>query len=110
MALSTFKTYVANEVLTASDLNSSFSRIHDNALTLISPLTGNLDAGGFGVLNLTHTRYDDQGTAPTTGANEGALYVRDTGGSVLVFRTESDGLTHQLTDSWETVIWGQFFS
>lgn len=42
-ALTVFKTFSAGEVLTASDLNSSITNIHDNALTLISPLTGNLD-------------------------------------------------------------------
>ena len=47
MALAVFKTYSAGEVLTASDLNSSFTTIHNNALSLISPLTGNLAAGGF---------------------------------------------------------------
>ena len=46
MALSVFKTYSSGEVLSASDLNSSLSTIHNNALSLISPLTGTLDANG----------------------------------------------------------------
>ena len=39
MAVAVFKTYVAGEVLTASDLNSSFTTIHNNGLALWSPAT-----------------------------------------------------------------------
>lgn len=46
MAITPFKTFAAGESLTASDLNSSFSAIINNALQLISPLTGNLDVDG----------------------------------------------------------------
>jgi hypothetical protein len=46
MSLSAYKTWSANEVLSAADLNNSFLRILNNALTLISPLTGNLDFNG----------------------------------------------------------------
>jgi len=46
MALSPYKTFVAGEILTASDLNASFAQITSNALQLISPLTGTLDADG----------------------------------------------------------------
>lgn len=46
MAISPFKTFLAGEVLFASDLNSSFSHLTDNALSMISPLTGNLDLDG----------------------------------------------------------------
>lgn len=46
IAITYFKLYVAGEVLTASDLNSSLSYITTNALTMISPLTGNLDVDG----------------------------------------------------------------
>lgn len=45
MALSRLKTWVS-EILTASDLNGEFNNILNNALSLISPLTGNLDFGG----------------------------------------------------------------
>lgn len=47
MALSRVKTWVSGEVLLASDLNSEFNNILNNALTLISPLTTSLNAGGF---------------------------------------------------------------
>lgn len=46
MALSPYKTFVAGEILTAADLNASFSQITSNALQLISPLTGTLDVDG----------------------------------------------------------------
>lgn len=45
MALSRVKTWIA-EILYASDLNAEFNNLLNNALSLISPLTGNLDAGG----------------------------------------------------------------
>jgi len=46
MALSRIKTWSAAEVLTASELNAEFNNILTNSLTLISPLTGNLDLDG----------------------------------------------------------------
>jgi len=46
MALSPYKIYVAGEILLASDLNASFAQITNNALQLISPLTGTLDVDG----------------------------------------------------------------
>ena len=51
MALSRLKTWIAGEVLAASDLNSEFNNILTNALTLISPLTGSLNAGGYKITN-----------------------------------------------------------
>ena len=43
MAQSRVKTWSSAEVLTASDLNAEFNNILNNALSLISPLTGTLD-------------------------------------------------------------------
>lgn len=45
MAVSRVKTW-ASEVLSASDLNAEFDNLINNALSLISPLTGNLACGG----------------------------------------------------------------
>lgn len=59
MALAVFKTYVAGEVLFASDLNSSLTTIHDNALALISPLTASLDAGGFDITAIDELALSD---------------------------------------------------
>lgn len=47
MALAALKIWASNEILTASDLNAEFANIRNNALSLISPLTANLDFGGF---------------------------------------------------------------
>jgi hypothetical protein len=52
MALSRVTTWSAGNVLTASALNGEFNNILNNALSLISPLTGNLSAGGFIITNL----------------------------------------------------------
>lgn len=46
MALSRVKTWIAGEVLTASDLNAEFNNILNNADDLISPLPGTLDLNG----------------------------------------------------------------
>ena len=46
MALSRVKTWIADEVLTASNLNAEFNNILNNALSLISPLTGAVDFDG----------------------------------------------------------------
>lgn len=47
MALSPYKTWSDGEVLTHTDLNASFSHICDNAASLFSPMTGNLDMDGY---------------------------------------------------------------
>ena len=46
MALSRVTTWTAGQVLTAAALNAEFDNILNNALTLISPLTATLAAGG----------------------------------------------------------------
>ncbi len=46
MAVTQFKTYIAGEVLTASDLNSSLNRITDNGEDLAWPATKAKDLNG----------------------------------------------------------------
>ena len=46
MAIGRVKTWIAGEVLTAADLNAEFNNILNNALSLISPITGTLDLNG----------------------------------------------------------------
>lgn len=46
MALSRVKTWIAGEILSAADLNAEFNNPLNNALSLISPLTGALDFNG----------------------------------------------------------------
>jgi hypothetical protein len=43
MALGALKVWIPGEVLYSADQNAEFANIRNNALTLISPLTGNLD-------------------------------------------------------------------
>ena len=50
MALARVKTWIAADVLTASDLNAEFSNIIDNSASLISPLTAALDANGLEII------------------------------------------------------------
>ena len=52
MAISRITTWISGQVLTASALNGDFNNIIDNALSLISPLTANLAAGGFSITGL----------------------------------------------------------
>lgn len=52
MAISRITTWSAGQVLTASAVNAEYNNILDNALALISPLTGNLAAGGNNITGL----------------------------------------------------------
>jgi hypothetical protein len=52
MAITVYKTFVPGEVLTASDLNASFTQIINNAADLVSPFTKNIAAGGFKITGL----------------------------------------------------------
>src|SRR3990167_991259 len=51
MAISRVKVWIAEKLLSA-DLNAEFNNIINNATSLISPLTGNLDFGGFNAVGL----------------------------------------------------------
>lgn len=51
MALSRVKVWSAGEILYALDLNSEFNNILNNGLSLVSPLTTSLNAGGFKITN-----------------------------------------------------------
>lgn len=91
------KTWAA-EILFFADLNGNFEYFRDNALTVISPLTANLDCGGFGLLNIGFARYDEQGSSPTTGANEGAFWTAVSGTVTEGWmRGESDGTVTRFT-------------
>lgn len=83
MAISPFKTWSAGEVLTAADLNSSFTQITGNALSLISPLTGTLDADGNKIILDA-----DQDTSITADTDDQIDF--EIGGSDLVSFTASN--------------------
>lgn len=59
MALARIKTWIAGEVLTAADLNAEVDNPLNNALSLISPLTGSLAAGGFDITGLDELAFND---------------------------------------------------
>ena len=65
MALAATKTFVAAEVLFAADLNALNTNILNNALALISPLTGNLDVDGFDLLDAGEVEFRDESADPT---------------------------------------------
>lgn len=53
------------EVLFFADLNAEFDNIINNALSLISPLTGNLAAGGNDITGLDELAFDDAAAIPS---------------------------------------------
>ena len=64
MALSRVTTWNSGDVLTAAALNGEFNNVLNNALTLISPLTGNLDVNLKQLLNVA---LEPRASAPTAG-------------------------------------------
>src|SRR3990167_4419056 len=74
MARARIKNWAANEVLTDTDLDAEFDNILDNALSLISPLTGNLNCNN---RQLTNLLLETQAAAQTA-ANEGRVYYQTT--------------------------------
>jgi hypothetical protein len=59
MAISRVHTWSNGEVLTHTDLNAEFDNILNNALSLISPLTGELAAGGNDVTGLDELAFNN---------------------------------------------------
>jgi hypothetical protein len=97
MAISREKVWIDGEELTAADLNGEFDNIRNNATSLISPLTGNLDIDGkaltmdaAGVTTLVSS--SSVGLAFTAGAKEGTPSL--TTPSLLAM-----GVTHGFRDT-----------
>ena len=80
MSISRVKSWISGEVLTASDLNNEFNNLLNNALSLVSPLTGDLDFNGNKATNL---RLEVQ-TATQSAAAEGVIYWQSTEDSIHV--------------------------
>ena len=74
MAISRVKTWIAGDVLTASDLNAEFNNLLNNALALISPLTADLNFNGNKATNL---RFETQSATQSVAA-EGVVYWQTT--------------------------------
>lgn len=68
MSIGVFKTFAAGEVLTASDLNSSFTQIVNNGTDVAFPLTKDVSAAGFKMTTLA------LGTLTTDAASLQNLY------------------------------------
>jgi hypothetical protein len=66
MALAALKTWI-HEILTHQDINAEFAHIRDNALPLISPLTGDLSAGTNDITDLASVTFSESGTPLTIG-------------------------------------------
>jgi len=81
MALSRIKTWAAGEILTAADLNAEYNNILNNALSLFSPLTGNLDADGNEII------LDDDGDSSITADSDDRIDLRLGGTDIFRFRT-----------------------
>ena len=75
MALARVTTWSAAQVLTASALNGEFNNILNNALSLISPLTGNLDFNGNSLLNLAVGSVTAPGWSFNGDSNTGDFWV-----------------------------------
>lgn len=100
MALAAVKTFVAAEVLFASDLNSSITNVLNNPIALISPLTANLDFSSFQGLAF---RMENLSATPTAAAaRAGRLYWQttldvvglDDGGTIRTIWEGAQGVYH----------------
>jgi len=78
MAISRVKVWIAGEVLSASDLNGEFNNVLNNALSLVSPLTGNLDFNNNKALNF---RFEVQ-SATQTATQQGRVYYQSSEGTI----------------------------
>lgn len=72
MALSRVTTWISGDVLTAAALNGEFNNLLNNALSLISPLTGTLD---FNNNQATNFRFENR-TADLATGQAGRAWVR----------------------------------
>ena len=97
MALARSTTWTAGQVLTATALNAEFDNILNSALSLISPLTGALAAGGFDITGIDELGFNNaaanataNGQARRNGAN--LTYHDGTAARNIVFDTATQTL------------------
>lgn len=77
MALSRVKTFVSGEVLYAADINAEWDNILNNPISLISPMTGSLNAGGYDI-----TAIDEVGLSDATANASAAGRMRRNGAAL----------------------------
>ena len=95
MALSRVKTWVS-EVLSASDLNAEFNNILNNALSLISPLTGDLDANAKNISGLGYVNLSEIAAPANPAADTLRLYAVDNAARTRLAYRDSGGLVNLL--------------
>ena len=66
MALSQLYTAITGDVITASRWNNEFGNIYSNALSLISPLTGTLNANSNNITNVVNLSFAASGSITGT--------------------------------------------
>lgn len=101
MALGRVKVWAVLEDLNAADLNAEYNNILNNALSLISPLTGILDAGSFQITNHLLERVSSNPSAAT----ESRIFYNTTRDFVGV---DDSAAIRQLMDAHHTAgyLWG----
>ena len=87
MAVSQYKTYVAGEVLTAADLNSSLTNITDNGEDLGWPATQSKDLDGNELI------FDSDGDSSITVDTDDIMHFRLRGNDLFIFDGATDGTT-----------------
>lgn len=101
MALARLTVWSASQVLTASALNGEFNNILNSALSLISPLTSNLDFGGFRLITLATGTVSSPAIQYTSDTNTGiyspgadVMAVASGGVDVARFQTATTGVNY----------------
>ena len=102
MALAAVKTFIAGEVLYAADVNALNTNILNNALSLISPLTGNLDVNGKILTAI------DEATFSNAAANATAAGRLRRNGVSLTWHNGTSA--SPIFDGWSGVLRSQIFS
>jgi hypothetical protein len=115
MTLARLKSWVSLEALNAADLNAEFNNILNNSLSLISPLTGNLNVDGNNLTNVNQLDIESHmifevTSAPSTSASQGAMFTRDVNSvAELVYREESNGEMTQISNSADLILFHEVF-
>ena len=114
MALTRTKVWIAGEILTHTDLNAEIDNLLNNAASLQSPWTSNIDAGGFRLIALGAGSLGSPTLQPTGDTNTGISFsaadtidfsaggsrVAQLGASALISASPEDSRT----DSVDTIL------
>ena len=106
MALPRLHVWIFGEVLFASDLNAEFNNYTNNALTLISPLTGSLDVNGQDLTAIDEVAFSNAGAGASVAGRlrrNGTALTWHNGTSAVPVLTGTGG-------SGDTILVVQMFS